>query len=86
VLGARADGPHVDHPGAVPLDGVTAVAGAAVELYEWPGLAARPPRYPEPAQLVAVALADGADSEPLAPLYLRRPDAVVPGAPKPVRQ
>lgn len=87
--GQRVDGPHVARPADVPLDGLTAVAGAAAELYPWPGLGRRPEYHPEPLQLVALALdrirAD-ADSEPLAPLYLRRPDAVVPGAPKRVSQ
>jgi hypothetical protein len=42
---------------------------------------------PTPAGLVAVAapaLRAGATPAPLAPLYLRRPDAVPPGAPKTV--
>jgi tRNA threonylcarbamoyl adenosine modification protein YeaZ len=87
--GVRQDGPHVEHPADVPLDSVTAVAGAAAELYEWPGLDLRPPRYPAAELLVRLAadrVVSGADSEPLAPLYLRRPDAVVPGAPKSVSQ
>jgi tRNA threonylcarbamoyl adenosine modification protein YeaZ len=82
--GVRVSGPHVDHPADVPLDDVTAIAGAAVDLYEWRGPRVLAPRYPEPGPLVRLALASGADSAPLAPLYLRRPDAVVPGAPKPV--
>ena len=87
--GVRQDGPHVEHPAAVPLDGVTAVAGAGAELYDWPGLEMRAPRYPRADVLVRLAadhLHGGAESEPLAPLYLRRPDAVVPGAPKSVSQ
>ena len=42
---------------------------------------------PTPAGLVAVAagaLRAGSTPAPLAPLYLRRPDAVPPGAPKTV--
>ena len=87
--GERADGPHVSRPADVPLDGVSAVAGAAAELYPWPELARRPEYHPEPAHLVALAadrIGNGAPSEPLAPLYLRRPDAVVPGAAKRVSQ
>ena len=46
---------------------------------------AEPVRFPDPAALVALGLpallADAAPG-PLAPLYLRRPDAVPPGAPK----
>lgn len=87
--GARVDGPSVDKPGDVPRDEVTAVAGAAAELYPWPELARRPEFHPEPQWLVALAedrIRSSAESEPLAPLYLRRPDAVVPGAPKQVSQ
>jgi hypothetical protein len=76
----------------VPLDGVSAIAGTGLDLYPdaWPAALTRlPARYPDPAALVALArdrITSGAESEPLAPLYLRRPDAVVPGAPKPVSQ
>jgi tRNA threonylcarbamoyl adenosine modification protein YeaZ len=43
------------------------------------------PRYPAPDALVLLAarrVLDGAPSEALTPLYLRRPDAAPPGAPK----
>jgi tRNA threonylcarbamoyl adenosine modification protein YeaZ len=43
------------------------------------------PRYPAPDALVLLAarrVLDGAPSESLTPLYLRRPDAAPPGAPK----
>lgn len=88
-FGERLDGPHVDRPGDVSLDAVSAVAGAAAELYPWPGLARRPEYHPEPVPLASLAaerIRGGARTEPLTPLYLRRPDAVVPGAPKPVSQ
>jgi hypothetical protein len=59
------------------------VAGAGAWLY--PEALAMPsregPRYPPPAGLAAAARLD-ADPEPLAPYYLRRPDATEPGAPK----
>ena len=87
--GSRVDGPHVDKPAHVARDTITAVAGAAAELYPWPELARRPEFHPEPQWLVQLAvdrIHTGADSEPLAPLYLRRPDAVLPGAPKQVSQ
>jgi tRNA threonylcarbamoyl adenosine modification protein YeaZ len=87
--GHREVGPHVDRPGEVNTHGIGAVAGAAAELYPWPDLARRPEFHPEPQWLVELAadrIRSGADSEPLAPLYLRRPDAVVPGAPKQVSQ
>ena len=84
--GNRVGGPDVDHPDAVPLDGVSSIAGSAVDLYDWPAHLTRLPyRYPEPAALIARSrdrIASNAESEPLAPRYLRHPDAVVPGAPK----
>jgi tRNA A37 threonylcarbamoyladenosine modification protein TsaB len=43
------------------------------------------PRYPAADALVLLAarrVHDGAPSEALSPLYLRRPDAAPPGAPK----
>ena len=85
-VGDRVAGPGVDHPDAVPLDGISNIAGSAVDLYDWPvHLTRLPYRYPEPAALIARARdrnASNADSEPLTPRYLRHPDAVVPGAPK----
>lgn len=89
--GTRIGGPAVDKPAEVPLDGVTAIAGAGGELYAevWPGVRRRAERYPDPVALVRVALdriLGRAESDPLTPLYLRRPDAVAPGAPKPVTQ
>lgn len=85
--GTRTDGPRVDapavlraeHPGAV-----AAAGGAAAES----GLPVRPPTEPTVGALVAVAAAAlraGADPGPLQPLYLRRPDAVEPGARRRVR-
>ncbi|HEX3335973.1 MAG TPA: tRNA (adenosine(37)-N6)-threonylcarbamoyltransferase complex dimerization subunit type 1 TsaB [Jatrophihabitans sp.] len=90
-LGVRVAGPAVSRPADVSLGGFTAVAGAAAELYRdvWPNLRRRLDRYPDPVALVRCALdriEAGAPSEPTAPLYLRRPDAVVPGAPKAVTQ
>ncbi|HET6876528.1 MAG TPA: tRNA (adenosine(37)-N6)-threonylcarbamoyltransferase complex dimerization subunit type 1 TsaB [Jatrophihabitans sp.] len=90
--GARLTGPHVTKPADVDFAGVSAVTGAAVELYGelWPQAPARlPARYPEPVGLVGCALERiraGAASDPLTPLYLRRPDAALPHAPKAVSQ
>ena len=89
--GVRQAGPAVANPADVPLDGVTAVAGAANELYAeaWPLLPRRLDRYPAPYSLVRCAaerIRAGAPTGVLTPLYLRRPDAVEPGAPKPVAQ
>jgi tRNA threonylcarbamoyl adenosine modification protein YeaZ len=81
AAGHRVDGPHVDRPDDVPLDGMTRVAGAGEAL----GLPVAPPRHPDPAALVAVAapqLRSHAPPGPLTPLYLRRPDAAVSGPAK----
>lgn len=88
--GRRVDGPGVGRALDLALDGVTAVAGPGAELYAetWAELL-RYPAYPDPSALVGVALdriTAGAPSDPLTPLYLRRPDATVPGAPKRVSQ
>lgn len=78
----RVDGPHVGKPAdvaAVLRDrGVTVVAGAGPRLYPeaFAGfdLGAE---YPDAAALLAAPR-----TEDLTPLYLRRPDATPPGAPK----
>ncbi|HXT44478.1 MAG TPA: tRNA (adenosine(37)-N6)-threonylcarbamoyltransferase complex dimerization subunit type 1 TsaB [Pseudonocardiaceae bacterium] len=81
AAGLRVDGPHVDRPENVPLDGVSRVAGGCDAL-ELPVV---PPRHADPGALVAVAAAalrSQAPPPPLTPLYLRRPDAVPPGPAK----
>jgi tRNA threonylcarbamoyl adenosine modification protein YeaZ len=88
--GQQVHGPGVARPAEVDLTGVTAVAGPGAELYAeaWPDLP-RHEIFPDPVALVRVArdrIAAGAPSDPLTPLYLRRPDATVPAAPKPVSQ
>jgi tRNA threonylcarbamoyl adenosine modification protein YeaZ len=86
--GARAGEPAVDAPAEVPIDGVTAVAGHAATLYDF-GVPGRDVLYPPVLSLVRCALeriTAGAPAELLTPLYLRRPDAVVPAAPKSVSQ
>ncbi|HJQ47920.1 MAG TPA: tRNA (adenosine(37)-N6)-threonylcarbamoyltransferase complex dimerization subunit type 1 TsaB [Amycolatopsis sp.] len=81
--GARVDGPHVQAP--EPL-GLSVAAGDGARLYEEKlGVRVLEPHYPTVHGLVAVAasaLAAGAEPAPLTPLYLRRPDAVEPGARK----
>ncbi len=87
--GTRTTGPHVDSPAALrertaDLGVVTAAGGSAAES----GLPVRGPAEPSVGALVAVAAAalrSGAVPGPLEPLYLRRPDAVEPGARKKVR-
>jgi tRNA threonylcarbamoyl adenosine modification protein YeaZ len=92
--GTRVHGPAVDRPAALaerlPELGVTAMAGAGAELYAGVlGLPLRPPAHPDPVALALLAadrVRAGAPGEDPAPLYLRRPDAERPGAPKPVLQ
>ena len=85
--GKRSDGPHVDKPNDVPR--VRDYAGAGVSLYPDIFGIALGDDYPDPVVLIAVArerIVSGAAAEALTPLYLRHPDAVVPGAPKQVSQ
>ncbi|GLZ42079.1 tRNA (adenosine(37)-N6)-threonylcarbamoyltransferase complex dimerization subunit type 1 TsaB [Actinokineospora sp. NBRC 105648] len=78
--GSRVAGPSVTPPAEVPVAelGVTRVAGARVFDF---GLPAVGPEHPSPLGLVAAADLT-AEPGPLTPLYLRRPDAVEPGARK----
>jgi tRNA threonylcarbamoyl adenosine modification protein YeaZ len=79
AAGGRLDGPHVARPADVPLDGITAVAGAGARLYrDVFGVAVLDADFPAAPALVARAsdrIRSGTASEPLTPLYLRRPDA-----------
>jgi hypothetical protein len=74
----------------VPTDGLDAMVGSGAKLYEDElGLPLLDGDYPDPTALVRVAaerIRSGAGSDVLTPLYLRRPDAVEPGAPKAVSQ
>ncbi|MQA15610.1 MAG: tRNA (adenosine(37)-N6)-threonylcarbamoyltransferase complex dimerization subunit type 1 TsaB [Pseudonocardiaceae bacterium] len=82
AAGARVDGPHVARPAGVPAGGAVRAAGAAAAMLGLPVVA---PEYPGPVGLVAVVAAElrrGAPPAALTPLYLRRPDAVEPGARK----
>jgi tRNA threonylcarbamoyl adenosine modification protein YeaZ len=79
----RTAGPEVQRPAALRERlsdlGVVAAAGGAADGL---GLPVLPPVAPTPVGLASVAasaLLTGAEPEPLTPLYLRRPDAVVPG-------
>jgi tRNA threonylcarbamoyl adenosine modification protein YeaZ len=85
---ARLTGPSVDRPADVPTDSCSSARGAGAEIYrEELAMTAGEPKYP-PAVALAALAADrviaGAPSEVLTPLYLRRPDATVPAAAKPV--
>lgn len=86
--GTRRTEPAVDRPVHVRTEAIGAVAGQAVELYDF-GLPRRDERYPATLSLVRCAaerIRAHARSELLAPLYLRRPDAVASPASKPVTQ
>jgi tRNA threonylcarbamoyl adenosine modification protein YeaZ len=76
--GHRVDGPHVGKPADLDTD-ADLIVGA--ELLDKPV----EPRFPSPAGLVRAAsamLLGELPPPPLTPLYLRRPDAVEPGARK----
>ena len=84
----RVAGPAVNHPRGVDTTRCTVAAGAGAALYaEVFGLPIVDPAYPSAAGLAALAAARataGAPAEPLTPMYLRRPDAAEPTAPKAV--
>lgn len=90
--GLRVAGPDVAKPDVVKGEAtdrhVERAIGAGARLYaEVLGLSVAPePEYPRTAALAALAaerIRSRAPSEPLTPLYLRRPDATVPGERKP---
>ncbi len=90
--GHRLTGPAVNKPADLDLDGAEhavdfAVGEGALNYAELLGVPVRTePRYPPAlalAELAAARIREGAPGEPLTPLYLRRPDAVEPGARKP---
>ncbi|MQA25612.1 MAG: tRNA (adenosine(37)-N6)-threonylcarbamoyltransferase complex dimerization subunit type 1 TsaB [Micromonosporaceae bacterium] len=91
--GAPVTEPAVDQPAEVarqlPQLGVARAAGdGALRYAEQLGVpVADEPRFPDAATLVRAAcdrILSHAPSEPLTPLYLRRPDVATPGARKPV--
>ncbi|HSY16246.1 MAG TPA: tRNA (adenosine(37)-N6)-threonylcarbamoyltransferase complex dimerization subunit type 1 TsaB [Jatrophihabitantaceae bacterium] len=95
--GVRLAGPAVQRPAELAADptalaGISRMAGAGARMY---ADVLRGDRvielldvdYPDPLALLCCAadrIRDAAPSEPLTPLYLRRPDAVEPGAAKSV--
>ncbi|MEU6996830.1 tRNA (adenosine(37)-N6)-threonylcarbamoyltransferase complex dimerization subunit type 1 TsaB [Nonomuraea sp. NPDC046570] len=84
----RSDGPHVDRPADVPgeLPLVGAGAGMYAEVFGAERVLEAAP-YPYAGFMAALAaerLAAGVELDPPRPIYLRRPDAVVPKAPKKV--
>lgn len=86
--GVRLAGPEVARPEAVPAaEYGRAVGDGALRYRDVLGLpVAERPRYPSAAALATLAadrIRAGDPTEPLTPLYLRRPDAAVPGERKP---
>jgi tRNA threonylcarbamoyl adenosine modification protein YeaZ len=88
AAGRRVTGPSVDKPATVaervPSLGVERVAGNGATLYDL-GLPHTGQEFPTPLGLARAArteVLDRARPRPLVPLYLRRPDAVEPGARK----
>jgi tRNA threonylcarbamoyl adenosine modification protein YeaZ len=81
ATGRRLDGPFVDRPADIEVDG-RPVAGAAADLY--PEVFGRVigPRDPSAADLARLVAGEGAELLDPEPIYLRRPDAVAPGKPK----
>jgi tRNA threonylcarbamoyl adenosine modification protein YeaZ len=89
--GNRVDGPHVSRAADVATGSARDMAGAGARQYQVElGLHLLGADYPQAADLLARAagrIRAGAPSEPLTPLYLRRPDAVPPASSgKPVSQ
>jgi tRNA threonylcarbamoyl adenosine modification protein YeaZ len=85
--GERLGEPAVGLPAALAaqIPASCPVAGEGPGLYPELGGKPIPPRYPDAGQLAEIAarrLAHGAPAGPPEPLYLRRPDAQVPGKPK----
>ena len=82
VDGVRVAGADVSKPADVSTVDSQAMAGAGARLYaDVLGLPLLDLDYPDPAALVRVAadrVRSGAAADPLTPLYLRRPDAIVP--------
>lgn len=80
--GRRLDGPVVVRPGEAPGSGP--VVGQGAVLY--PEALGDPvdPQLPSAGWLARVVLARTVPLYPVEPIYLRRPDATVPGAPKAV--
>jgi tRNA threonylcarbamoyl adenosine modification protein YeaZ len=86
----RVIGPSVDKPAELSTVDIQAMTGAGARLYaDVLGLPLLDVDYPDLAALVRVAatrIRSRAPGDALTPLYLRRPDAVVPGTAKAVTQ
>ena len=80
---------HVDRPAEIDTEGLPLVGEGARMHAEALGQEAQEPLLPDAAAMAELALLRLHSGESLPepnPLYLRRPDAIAPGAPKKVRQ
>lgn len=77
--GRRTGGPHVDRPAEVGWSGPAFGAGA-IMYHE--AFSSHEPRFPSAARLCELVVEGGVRLLDPQPLYLRRPDAVEPGARK----
>lgn len=80
--GRRVDGPHVNRPAELPDD--LLVVGAGPGLYPGVFETTAGPELPDAAVLARMVTWGGAELVDPEPVYLRRPDATVPGPPKKV--
>jgi tRNA threonylcarbamoyl adenosine modification protein YeaZ len=78
--GARLDGPTVGRPDTLPAD--LLVVGAGPELYPDAFTRTSGPARPDAGTLALVVSEERAELLDPEPIYLRRPDAAVPSAPK----
>jgi tRNA threonylcarbamoyl adenosine modification protein YeaZ len=78
--GVRTDGPSVGRPDALPAD--LLVVGAGPSLYPSAFARTAGPTRPDAATLALVVAEERAELLDPEPIYLRRPDAAVPSAPK----
>jgi tRNA threonylcarbamoyladenosine biosynthesis protein TsaB len=78
----RVDGPHVDRPADIAT--TDAVVGRGALLYPDAFPKSVGPENPSAADLATLAASGGVSLLPPEPLYLRRPDAIEPGARKSV--
>lgn len=81
--GLRVEGPSVIRPAELASAGPVVGEGPLLYPQEFPD--GRAPRYPDPAVLARL-VESGHETLPPDPLYLRKPDAVEPGAAKVVGQ
>lgn len=78
--GLRLDGPHVERPADAASDLPTVGEGATLYPDSFPNAVG--PERPSAGWLARVVAGERAELVDPEPLYLRRPDAVVPGKPK----